>query len=363
MGMASDGVSAWKQVMANEPLTLDDLIAFNDELAALVRAGVPLERNLALVGRELHGRLGRAMRRVEQRLAAGDTLAAAVANERTQFPPVYCEVIEAGLRSGRLSAALESLTQFARHLADLRRAIASACIYPLLVFIVGYGLLLGLALIVAPRMLDTYAAMRIPGGLEVFMLDWLGRTVWLWGAVPPVLLLVALFEWRRATRAVSLHSGLAIPLRWVPRVRRMLLSFRLATFADVLGLMVEQGVGLAAALRLASQSAGDRGLVAAADQIARAIDRGDDLLAATRACPGMPALIAWTIAASPPDRLGRHLRQTAKLHRERAIWHAEMVRILLPVFLLLGIAGTTVCLYAVAVFGPILRLMSEAGMR
>ena len=40
-------------------ITLDQLVALNDEIAALVRAGVPLDRGLRSLGEDLPGRLGR----------------------------------------------------------------------------------------------------------------------------------------------------------------------------------------------------------------------------------------------------------------------------------------------------------------
>ena len=50
------------------PVTLDQLIALNDEMAALVRAGVPLERGLIEAGRDLRLALGRDGARYEHDL-------------------------------------------------------------------------------------------------------------------------------------------------------------------------------------------------------------------------------------------------------------------------------------------------------
>ena len=59
-------------------MTLDDLIALNDEIAALVRAGVPLEAGLAELGGDLPGRLGQFATVLAQRTARGESLAQAI---------------------------------------------------------------------------------------------------------------------------------------------------------------------------------------------------------------------------------------------------------------------------------------------
>lgn len=80
------------------PITLDQLTALNDEIVALVRAGVPLEANLAEIGGDLPGALGRITTMLAERAKAGEPLGQLIAQSSAQFPPVYRAVIEAGLR-------------------------------------------------------------------------------------------------------------------------------------------------------------------------------------------------------------------------------------------------------------------------
>ena len=111
---------------SRESLTLDHLIALNDEIAALVRTGLPLERGLREVGGDFHGRLGRAMTVLAERMSRGESLPEALTAERERLPRIYRAVVEAGLRAGRLAAALEGLTGFVRAYLDSRQAIGLA---------------------------------------------------------------------------------------------------------------------------------------------------------------------------------------------------------------------------------------------
>src|SRR3954468_5174792 len=95
-------------------ISLEQLIALNDEMVALVRAGMPLERGLRAAGRDLSGKLGRVTSSLGERMGGGQSLPGALAAEGDRFPKVYRAVVEAGVRSGRLASALEGLAGYAR---------------------------------------------------------------------------------------------------------------------------------------------------------------------------------------------------------------------------------------------------------
>src|SRR6185437_8000132 len=83
--------------MTNDPtITLDQLVALNDEIAALVRAGLPLERGLREVGGDLPGRLGTTMTALAGRLSRGASLPEAIEAERARLPRIYRAIVEAG---------------------------------------------------------------------------------------------------------------------------------------------------------------------------------------------------------------------------------------------------------------------------
>ena len=68
--------------------SLDDLTALNDEIIALVRSGVPLERGLTDACHELRGRTGRLVEAVAQRVERGQSLDEAVASPELNLPDV-----------------------------------------------------------------------------------------------------------------------------------------------------------------------------------------------------------------------------------------------------------------------------------
>ena len=83
---------------------MDEMIALNDEIAALVRAKVPLEGTLSQLGEDLPSRLGRITHMLAERMHRGESLSDILEREPQHFPPVYRAVWLAGLRAGRLPA-------------------------------------------------------------------------------------------------------------------------------------------------------------------------------------------------------------------------------------------------------------------
>jgi general secretion pathway protein F len=237
--------------MSNSPasagvISLADLIALSEEMAALARSGIPLERGLLNLGQEIPGQLGRTTRRLAQRLQQGEDLSRALAAEEGAFPRVYRIVVQAGLKAGRLPVALEGLAVAARRLADLRRTIGLAIVYPLAVLLLAYGLFVLFIARLAPELQKAYEGFHFARHPLLDALVWLGQSVHWWGPILPVCLVaLGLLWWRQSGQAllVSPTRG-ALLFGWVPWVGKLLVYSRGSMFAEVLALLLEHGCRL-----------------------------------------------------------------------------------------------------------------------
>ena len=141
---------ATSQPAALRPVTLEQLIALNEEIAALVRVGVPLGQGLQRLGRDMPGRLGEVAQTLAERVNRGENLWRILEANPQTFPSAYRAVVAAGLRTGRLARALELLTETAEHLAEAHRIVVAAFVYPLMVFLLAWGLFVFFVLKIAP---------------------------------------------------------------------------------------------------------------------------------------------------------------------------------------------------------------------
>jgi type II secretory pathway component PulF len=347
-----------REMSGGGTISLGHLIALNDEMAALTRAGLPLGRGLRDVGRDLTGGLSAAMLRLSARLEQGESLPDALAADAQAFPPIYRAVVEAGLRTGRLPTALESLAGFVRSYDDARRTIGLAFWYPMIVLVLAYTLFVLMVTQMVPRFLLTFQSLEVRVPSSVTLLASAGETALYWGPILPLLLVTLAFWWAWTGRASSFPSaGSRSPLRWVPWMRTMIAQAEAANFAQLLSILIEHGVPYNQAVLLASESSGDPKLIRAGRELAAAIERGD-LGAAEGGARGIPPLLRWIlIAGRGQGRLADSLRQIATIYRKRSLHQAEKIRVFLPTTLLIGIGVTATLVYALTFFVPLTELL------
>jgi type II secretory pathway component PulF len=334
------------------PITLDQLIALNDEIAALARAGVPLEQGLSALGGDMPGRLGAMASTLADRANRGEPLLQVLADPSLRLPPVYRSVVEAGLRTGRLPAALESLAAALRRLAEARRAVLAAALYPLMVLLLACCAFAFFCHLIAPRIWAGLEMIQVPGRFAFFPLVWLGQSAVYWGLLFPVAILVlALAWWHRSRRALILMPGWSHALfDWLPWIGPTLEISRTAAFTEVLALLLESRVPLHEGIVLAAESCGDRRLLKAARRMSAALLRGETAAAASS---GFPPFLRWLMGAGErQEAMLPALRHASESYRRRAQYQADLTRVLLPSLLTIVIGGGATLLYALAYFVP-----------
>jgi type II secretory pathway component PulF len=340
-------------------IALEELIALNDEIVALVRAGVPLERGLIDAGGDLRGRLGAIATALGQRMGRGEGLLGALEAEGDRIPRVYRAMVEAGLRTGRLAAALEGLARFARSYAELRRVIGLALVYPVVVLVVAYAMFVGFVVAIAPRFVTAIRSFQMPERGPAFALAWLGQTAAYWGPIGPVVLLLLAAWWVRSGRASLLEPRWAGGmLGWVPGMGRMIANTKAANFAELLALLIEHRVPFAQAVELAADATGDSAMRRAAAGVAAATRRGDSLPDSVRGSHLFPPLLNWMVVAGQQQgTLVAALRNAAQIYRRRAVYQADLIRVFLPTTLVLLVGATATLLYALTLFLPFSNLL------
>ena len=338
-------------------VALDDLIALTDEMAALVRAGVPLETGLVQVASDMSRRPAKIAAEVSQRMQTGESLLQVLKSLPTTFPPAYCAVVEAGLRSGRLPTALEGLASTSRRAAELRRLTRVALVYPMIVAFLAYGLFVASLIWFQPQISHLYQSMDAPPSAFNLKLDALGHSAYLWAPWIPLLVLTGIGIWcYRSSRAAGLDAGW---LRMTP-ANRLLHYGRIATFADMLALLIESGTPLGPSVVLAAESGGDQRLRQAAHEFANELQGGATSPAAPHKFAGFPPLLNWLLAGGGNQTaLAHSLRSTASSYRRRTLRLDEWLRLYLPLGLTIAIGGTAVVLYAVGMLGPWYQMLTR----
>ncbi|MBN1396077.1 MAG: type II secretion system F family protein [Pirellulales bacterium] len=335
-------------------MNVEQFIALNEEIAALARAGVPLDRGLTALGDEMPGRLGKVAAAIAERTERGESLDEAFLDQTADLSPAYQAVVRAGLKAGRLPAALEAVAGSARRLSETYRAAVVAVAYPLMIFALVWLSAVVLTTVLAPRMAESFQALELPGGRFYAVLAEIGIWAWYWGPVAPAAVVLLIIAWWTACRRAALmHAGRsARALGGMPWLGRMLRFSRAATFLEILSLLIENKTPLDEAVSLAADASGDPHTRRAARS----------WLALKEASAEFPPLLSWLIfSARREETLLPSLKRGAAAYHRRARRQADLVRTVMPVALTVFFAATITAAYVLTIFAPYVAALYKLG--
>jgi type IV pilus assembly protein PilC len=338
----------------------DDFFAFNQQLAQLTNAGMPVEQGLRLIAAELrHGSMKRTLEMVAADLESGQTLPQAIERRRAQFPPLYAHLVDAGIRAGNLPRILLNL---GRHLTLVRRLQAMlwrTFSYPIVILATFVCIFCFLLLRVFPQfraIFDSFHT-QLPGITVVVMAisnaisD--GGVFMVLGGLAAIVLLVFIVLWMLGRdRAVAERVLLPLPLIG-PILRRNLIS----RWCDAVGIGVEAGMDLPAAIDMANDAIGSAALRADGQAIVSAISAGRPVSqsVAGRVLPAM--VISGIDLASRRNDLPQGLATLADLYQQQAELRMNITEaVLTPVVVLL--MGCAVATLVLAVFAPLIAMIN-----
>ena len=336
-----------------------DFFCFNQQLAHLTRAGLPVEPGLRLLARDAgRGRLGRGIAAVADDLDAGLPLAEAIDRHRSAFPPLYATLVDAGVRTGRLPDVLLNLGRHLQHSRRLSAAVWQAGAYPLVVLFVLLLVTGFLAGVVIPGFEGIYedfgTEMPALTLLTLGAADWLPAAVIACGVL--VFGLVGLGLLARWTGHGPLLRDLV--LRRLPLLGPAITQGLLARWCDLVAVGVRAGLDLPAALDLAGDATGSRPLAADGRALGDALNEGLPVDAATglRLLP-RPVTLAMAhgaVHATLPEAMD----DLATLYGGQAEMRLLTLHTALgPLFF--GLLAVLIGVVAVALFLPLVRLMSS----
>jgi type IV pilus assembly protein PilC len=235
-------------------LKTESLVLFNQELLALLKAGIPLLQSLELlVGHGKDATLRRSLTQVVELVREGMSFSDAL-EQSGAFPPVYRSNVVAGERSGTLPEVLARWLAFQKFAQTSRRRIIEALFYP--AFLVGVLILaLGVMFnVVLPRFAEFYAGGDIEMPMITKVLLGMGKvissTLWLQGVA--AIGLVALGRWMVASEAGRrLAERLLLAL---PKVGTLYRMYHSSVFARTLGVLLSGGLPVVQALEVVQRT-------------------------------------------------------------------------------------------------------------
>jgi len=238
----------------NKIISTEHFLLFNQELLALVKAGLPILQSFdIMLERQKNLRFKEVLTDVREKLKSGVALSDAFAAYGSAFPPIYSTSLRAGERSGDLEGVLRRFLRYQKIIVNLRKRVFGALIYPAVLVTLSIGMVFIMLTKVIPKFAEFYQGF----GAE---LPWFTKFMIAFSSTLntnlPIMLIVIVggyFLFRRWIKTSGRVMWDNFKLN-VPLAGGILHRFAIMQFTQSLGTLLAGGTPMVPAIEISSQS-------------------------------------------------------------------------------------------------------------
>src|SRR5690349_6495179 len=258
-----------------------EFLIFNQELATLLKAGMPLVQSLDLLKRRVESERFRAvLEDVHERVRSGTALSDAFAAQGDLFPSVYVASLLAGERSGSLDTVLRRYVDYARIIATLKRKTLSALVYPAILITLALVLIAIIVLKVVPAFSDFYASFGAELPLVTRVIVRLSEFIRSEIVLIAVVLIVVVSLAATWLRSPSNKARFDHVLLRLPMIGPIAAKFATSQMARTLATLLGGGLPLVNSIDIAAKSIGNHYVASQLDIVNTRVREGESLAAA-----------------------------------------------------------------------------------
>jgi type IV pilus assembly protein PilC len=337
----------------------NEFLVFNQELATLLKAGMPLVQSLEILRQRVSNpTLKSVLDDVHERVRAGASLSESFEAHGQLFPGVYTASLLAGEKSGGLEQVLRRFVAYMKVIGGVRRRTLSALMYPAILVVLSLAVVAIIVVRVVPAFADFYGTFGRELPLVTRSIIAVSRFV---GTFWPVLVLVVagtvftVWGWSRsAVNRARLHR-LLLGLPVLGGVARKFATSQLArTLATLLG----GGLPLVTSIGVAARAIGNRFMAAELDVVGQRVREGESMSAAMLARGTFPDVAVKMVeVGESTGALQDMLNSLADFYDEEIETSlGRFVTLVEPV--LLVVMGLVIATLLLALYLPVFQLSS-----
>lgn len=332
------------------------------QLATLIEAGIPISNALDALTRQAERPRERALLlAVGNRVREGHSLADSLRPHST-FDLLYCSLVAAGERAGRLAMVLERLADYLERVQAQRQKARTALIYPLVLAGVCLAVVIALMSYVVPQLAAQFERSNIELPLLTRLMISLSELVvtvgpWLVAGVALCLPLVI-----RLLRRPSVRDRLDALLLRLPRIGELIRLLDTGRLTRTLAILVRSGIALLDALRVSRDTLSNRQMRASVDLLCLRVEAGISLHRAMeetrRFSPSLMHMVASGEASGTLDDMLERIADTQENTFNRRV---DMALALLEPLMILFMGGIVLTI-VLAILLPVMRLNTAITM-
>jgi type II secretory pathway component PulF len=365
LGQMKLKVNSLEKAKPVRPKTLiarTEFLLFNQQLASLTKAGIPLERGLRELSKDVASRpMRKLIDSVVTDLEAGMSVERAFERRKEYFPPLYGRILKAGVETGRLSEMLTSLNRHLEISNQTRRIVFEATAYPAVIFVMGLIIITFVLLFLVPQFRNVLEEMvegrRLPAATQlVFALPRNVKYLWLvlGSTVAVVVGINALLRLFPAGRRFRESIILKVPI-----FGALFHSSILSKMAEAMAMTVAAGCDMPTCLRLGADATGSDKMIKESEAVARQIEQGAGILEAGELCRIMPRFFFYSMQlGTQRNELQDSLRSLSDMYTQQVrCTQVRLQVVLLPVMIIF--VGLFIAMCVLAVFLPMISIVQS----
>lgn len=342
-----------------------DFLLFNQQLAALLRAGIPILQAITMLRkRAASAGLRSVLGAVEDAIRGGAALSAAFAAQGGIFPRIYTASILAGERSGALDEVLSRYVAYMRRNVQLRRKIRGALAYPTFLLIASFGMVSFLSVYVVPRMSELFQGLNANSKLPTVTVIVVGissvlskNIIW----IAPLLIAVGVAFWLWS-RTPNGRLAIDRTLLKIPLVGRLLVQVSIAQATRSLATLLAGGITLVESWEIAGESITNRELRRKSTEILPMVREGRSFTDSLEAAGWLPDLALDMIGIGERSgSLREMLDEVAAFYDAESEVKLEQLTTTLEPAILVVMGGVVITIL-LAIYLPIIQSISTGPM-
>lgn len=257
---------------------MTDRIMFAKNLSAMLRAGLPLARSLAVLEKQMSGKeIRRVCTELGDRLAKGDSFAASLKAYPKTFSNLFVAMVASGEESGNLVGALQVVADQLEKSYILQKKVRGAMMYPGVILSVMMVIGVMMFIYVVPKLTETFREFNVELPLQTRMI--LGTSDFVMNhyiaiIIGLIVVIAGFFAFSRTVFGKKvIHKGILK----MPVIGHIAIEVNSARTARTLSSLLSSGVDIVHAIRIASEVVQNVHYKAMLGESAEKIQKGDSV--------------------------------------------------------------------------------------
>ena len=267
-----------KKAQGKGHVKMSEFLIFNQELIALLKAGLPVVRSFEiLLERQKSPTLRRVLGDVRERVNSGMSISEAFAEEGDLFPRLFWTSLKAGEKSGEIESVLRRYVKYQKTVIALSRKVVSTLVYPAILILLSVGLITILMTYVIPRFTEFFADFN--ADLPMLTVVVLGAANFLKNNILIIVGVLGgggflLSRWAKTTAGREWFDAMILKL---PVVGGIFRRFAITQFTRSLGTLLGGGTPLVPALENSADAIGNRSVSRKVREVVPKVREGREL--------------------------------------------------------------------------------------